>query len=202
KKSNIKKYSPKPYKSLIEETEDQFTDNINFINKSFDKLAKSWDQNYHELFSIEGYDSMMEILKNEIENASTEIMMNCWDNELQSLLPTLQDAHERNVRILTVTFDTCSTEVPWKHFNHAQTEHSSESHNGELTAVIDVKRAIVFEGGVERPTAVISSHGSTINVLKNYITHDIYLSHIYADLEKEIKSLYGDDLEKLYESIK
>lgn len=199
--SNKKRYSPLSYKKLLEISEEKFTENLDFINKSLEKSVGNWDGDWTELFSIEGYDPSIEGLKSEIENATSEIVMSCWDKEFNILFPFLLEAHERSVKVTTISFDDNeSKSIPWNHFIHAQTSKSSERHIGELSLVTDHKKAIIFESASEFPNSVISSHFSMIKMLNNYIRHDIYLSRIYADLKEEIQKIYGENLQGIYDS--
>ena len=198
--SKIKRYSPLPYNDLIEKTEENFTQNLSLIQDSLDDMTENLVSNWTELYNIEGYNTTLELIKEEIKNATSEIIMVCWYKELQILLPLLKDAHKRGVTIATITFDIISDDISWHHVNHAPIPGSLEKHLGELSVVIDNSKAIIFDSAIDMPNAVISSYYSMVKVIRNYITHDLYLNRIHMDLEKEFKALYGEDLKKLFDN--
>lgn len=195
-----KRFSPLPYQDLISKTEMEFTQNISLIQESFEMMTKRVISNWTELYNIEGYNTTMELIKEEINNATTEIIMVSWNKEFEILLPSIKEANNRKVNIATITFDEYSEDLSWSHVNHAPIPSALKKHTGELSIVLDNSKAIIFDSATEIPNAVISSYYSMVKAIRNYITHDIYLNRIHSDLNKEFKTLYGDDFKKLYDT--
>lgn len=194
-----KYYSPLPYQDLIEQMTSHFASNLEAAEASLDAIAKKATKSWTELYNIEGYNTTLGLVSDSIAGAQSEIVIVAWKEELSILLPALKKAAQRGVKIATISFDPFDEALPWEHTHHAAIPKALEKHRGELAIAIDNQTAIVFDGSSKVPNAVVSSYYSLVKTIKNYITHDIYLNKIQMDLDSEIKTVYGEKLEKLYD---
>lgn len=194
-KGNKIAYIPIPYSDLLNEKKKAFASNVSFLEDELEKVSTLSDTNWTELFMIHGYNASMNSIQSAIEQATSEILMIGWCQELEGLLNALETAFSRNIRIVTLTFDQCELEIPWKNYIHYQFDSALTRHKGELCVVVDYEKAIIFQAvnDEEGPHAVISSHPSTVMTTYNYIRHDLILNRITQDFEKEIKQRYGAD---------
>ena len=191
------RYSPIPYEELLARTKNEFLANVAFLEESLHEIASISDTNWTELFVVHGYAAALEVMRSAIMQAKSEIIMSLWCTELNELREVLEKAHERGVRIVTLTFDGKGESVPWLHFTHQQGKLIQLRHAGELNAVIDEVKTILFHSSDERSHAVVSSHPATIKTTRNYIRHDIYVNRLIHDFEEVMKERYGAELERL-----
>lgn len=198
KNSSTKRYSPLPYQDLLKMENEKFSKNITTLQDSFEKMIINSDSDWNMLYNIEGYETSMDVIKNEIEGASSELMMVCWSKELRYLYPSLMEAYNRGIKIVTIFFDDVSNEIPWHHFFHSQISRTLEGHIGELCIVIDNTKAIIMDSEGGTPNSVLSSHRSMVKTIRNYIRHDIFVNRVHKDLQDEFDAFYGKNLEGFY----
>lgn len=196
-----KYYSPLPYKDLIEQVTTDFSATMDVVETSLDSISKKTIKSWTNLYNIEGYNTTLSLISDSIMNAQSEIVMVAWSQEITELLPALKKAHQSGVTIATISFDTFAEKQPWLHVTHSPIPKALQKHIGELAVVIDNHVAIVFDGDSDVPNAVVSNYYTMVKTIRNYITHDMYLNKIQVDLDNEIKTVYGNDLGKLYDSM-
>ncbi|MGY3717905.1 TrmB family transcriptional regulator [Sutcliffiella cohnii] len=194
-----KRYSPLPYKDLLETLKKTLTKDIELLNTSFEALKANDNNNWTELFHISGYETSLNVVDQAINEATEEIIMSCWSKEMEKLYENLLKAYDRGVKVVTIIFD--QTEIaekfPWRSFRHYKFPSTEQRHNGELSCVIDRKKVIVLDSLEEDPHAVVSSHQAMVKTTRNYIRHDIYVNRIMQDFSKEMMNKYGENAEKL-----
>ncbi|SDQ16718.1 TrmB family transcriptional regulator [Virgibacillus salinus] len=192
------RYSPLPYKDLLQQKKEAFSGNVDFLSKELTNISSMSDTNWTELFVIHGYSSSMEAVESAIAHCESEIVMSCWCEELYALKAPLTEAYNRGISIVTLTFDEGNnTDVLWRNFKHYGGDIASHRHTGELSIVTDQSKAIILQSLNNSPHAVVSSHPVTISTTRNYIRHDIYVNRILHDFEGVMKKKYGQDLENL-----
>ncbi|WP_042351243.1 TrmB family transcriptional regulator [Bacillus massiliigorillae] len=195
--SNAKRYAPLPYQTLLEKMEQSFSQNMSLLSLHFQNMQSNSNNDWTELFHVEGYEISIEVIKSEIKEASNEIIISCWGQELELLHKELKIAYEKGVNVVTITFSPYDHPVPWRNFNHYEIQTVDKSHKGELSCVIDQKKAIIFESVNQQPHAIVSSHHVMVKITRNYIRHDIYVNRLVHDFIVPIKEKYGEDLEWL-----
>jgi HTH-type transcriptional regulator, sugar sensing transcriptional regulator len=198
-KNSSKRYTPLPYKDLLQSLEKDFSENISLLSTTLEDISQKNIHDWTELFHIEGYKTSIEVMRNEIENASSEILVSCWSEELNQLYPYLSLAHKRGVKIVSMIFDKTQMDIPWRNFYHNDhlEDALTQRHSGELNIVIDQKKVIVFDANHEQPNAVVSSHKAMVATTRKYIRHDIYVNRIMNDIKEPLVDLYGEKFERL-----
>ncbi|MBM7553994.1 TrmB family transcriptional regulator [Thalassobacillus pellis] len=191
------RYSPLPYKELLKTKKNTFMDQLQFLDHSLEEVSSNSDVNWSELFLIEGYSSSMEVVKTAIDECESEITLSCWKREFDELYELLLKAQERGVKNVTLIFDEDQIEVPWDNFTHYKEELALGRHSGELSIVIDDKKAILLQSLEDSPHSVVSNHPVMVSTTRNYIRHDIYVNRIINDFKKPITNYYGNNLEGL-----
>ncbi|KHF39369.1 TrmB family transcriptional regulator [Halalkalibacter okhensis] len=198
-KKSSKRYSPLPYKDLLAFFEKGFNENKDILETSLEEIANSGDQEWTEIFRMEGYETSIEAIASAIDNSSSKIYLSCWSKEFTLLYPTLLAAHERGVKIVTMIFDEPKEEIYWPTFTHHKRlrEILHIRHSNELNIVLDERKVIVFEIFDDLPSAVVSSHKAMIETTKKYIRHDIYVNRVIHDLGDQLVTIYGEKFERL-----
>jgi len=196
-KSNSKSYSPMPYKDLLKNFETGFLENYNLLEKEFEAISTSGDPEWMELFHMEGYETSIQAIKEEINRAESQILLSGWSKDVALLFDELVNAHERGVKIVSIIFDTCSKEIPWVNIKHFSFKSAIQRHEGELNIVVDTRKVIILESLSELDYAVVSTHRSMVNATVNYIRHDIYLNKVILDFKDILIEKYGENVEGL-----
>ncbi|WP_085520998.1 TrmB family transcriptional regulator [Tuberibacillus sp. Marseille-P3662] len=194
---NQVRYSPLPYKELLETKKNKFLNHLEFLDQSLNNVSSRSDVEWSELFMIKGYSSSMEVVQTAIEECDTQIILSCWKREFDVLKEYLLKAHSRGVVVVTLIFDDKQVDVPWKNFTHYKEELAVGRHRGELSIVVDNNKAIVLQSLENSPHSVVSSHPVMVTTTRNYIRHDIYVNRMIYDFEDSVIEYYGRSLENL-----
>ncbi|MFS0824578.1 TrmB family transcriptional regulator [Bacillus sp. 1P02SD] len=197
-KGNKIGYIPISYQDLLDQKRKAFLENVNFLEKALEEISTTSDTNWTELFTIHGYSASIDAIHSAIESSKTQILLNGWMKELKILMEPLLAAFNRDVEIVTLTFDQEDLKVPWKNFTHYQINNALRRHTGELCIVIDNEKSIIFKTLNEGvgAHAVISSHPSTVMTTSNYIRHDILVNRMTFEFKEELEKRYGKDFDK------
>lgn len=196
-KSNTTRYSPVPYQKLLKIFEEDFFENYNLLEKEFKTIEASGDQEWMELFHIDGYEPSIQAIKEEINRAENQILFSGWSKDITVIYEHLVNAHKRGVKIVSIIFDDYTQKLPWVNIKHIALESSKQRHAGELNIVFDERKVIIVEALTDSEYSVVSSHQSLINVTVNYIRHDIYVNQILYDFKSTLKEKYGENIEGL-----
>jgi HTH-type transcriptional regulator, sugar sensing transcriptional regulator len=196
-----KRYSPLPYKDLLDIFKKALTNNIDTLSQSFEELEQKNNDSWTELYHISGYETSINVVRNSISEAENEIIMSCWSQELEKLFHELKKAQDRGVHVVTIIFDDSPfiSEITWRTFKHYKFPTVEKRHYGELSCVIDANKVIVLNSLEKQPHAVVSSHQAMVKTTRNYIRHDIYVNRIMEDFSEIMKDKYGERIEKLIE---
>lgn len=195
--SNKKLYTPLPYDELLVAMETEFEEDHKLLNSYFKSLSTNNNVGWSELYHISGYAASLEALREMISGSSTNIYISCWAEEMGHLKTELSEAHERGVKIVSITFDKIEAHLPWQHYKHHQGPFSDQRHLGELSCVVDDQRVFILHSAGDDTHAVISSHTALVRTTVNYIRHDIYINQVVQDFPDELGKIYGEQYEKL-----
>jgi sugar-specific transcriptional regulator TrmB len=196
-RNNQKRYGPLPYQDLLNNIMETLTDNIADLGHFLEGIEQKSESEWTDLFHISGYEASVATVKNFIKEADQEVILSCWNHELEKLLPELKNAYERKVHVVTIVFDAESVRLPWRHFIHANVSSAHSRHSDELSCVIDLNKAVVLNSSEGKTHAIVSSHQAMIKTTRNYIRHDIYVNRIMQDYFDLMKERYGKNLEIL-----
>ncbi|WP_101845351.1 TrmB family transcriptional regulator [Halobacillus sp. Marseille-P3879] len=191
------RYSPLPYKDLLKSKKDTFMEHLDFLDQSLEEVSSRSDVEWSELFLIEGYSSSMEVVQTAITECESQVIISCWKREFDLLKEFLLKTHQRGVKVVTLIFDDEPEELPWNSFTHYKEGVALGRHRGELSIVVDDKKAILLQSLEESPHSVVSSHPVMVSTTRNYIRHDIYVNRMINDFEEPITEYYGKSLENL-----
>lgn len=187
-------YSPLPYEDLLNVKKEKFITKISFLMEALSEISSTNLMGSTSLFVINGYTSIVDSIQTAITQSETEIVMSSWYKDFVHFRKFLLEAHNRGVKVVTLTFDHINEELPWKHFEHFNKEIIHNRHAGELSVVFDSNKAIVLQSSNQSPHAVVSNHKAMISTIRNYIRHDIYVNRVVHDFEEEMKKKYGSEL--------
>ncbi|MFG6150212.1 TrmB family transcriptional regulator [Halobacillus sp. B23F22_1] len=191
------RYSPLPYKELLESKKDTFMNHLEFLDHSLEEVSTRSDVEWSELFLIEGYSSSMEVVQTAISECESSVIISCWKREFDVLKELLLKTHQRGIKVVTLIFDDEQNDVPWNAFTHYKEGVALGRHRGEFSLVVDNRKAILLQSLEDAPHSVVSSHPVMVSTTRNYIRHDIYVNRMIKDFEETITDHYGNDLKNL-----
>ena len=187
-------YIPISPKELLSRCERSFQNSVDYLKENLPSMSKQFDEPIHNL---KGSSSIFEVAVALINQAKREIFLEIWSEDLDRILEPLKRAHERGVNIHVVGYnnvqlDFCSV------YQHGLARHIEVELGGRWCVLcVDEEEGIV--GTVEQ--SIWTRHIGIVKIIKEVVTHDIFLIDVQENLGEQVIEKYGEDFIKLREKI-
>jgi sugar-specific transcriptional regulator TrmB len=145
------------------------------------------------IWNLNDYDLLIDKARRMIDDASGEILISLWKDEMRMLHPSLERAVKRKVRTAVVHFGEHEQTVGML-FPHpiADTIYAEKGGRG-FAMVADTQCALI---GTIRENGQVeggwSSSYGFVTLAEDYIKHDIYIMKIVSRYERELISRFGE----------
>ncbi|HQU74728.1 MAG TPA: helix-turn-helix domain-containing protein, partial [Calditrichia bacterium] len=175
------KYVPMPPDQFAELLEKRYISKIQDFYSSVSDLQVSFET--ENLWNITGYQNLIIKAKEMITNAESEIYLSTWDREIKELLPELQAAEKRGVKIVIFSF---TTDVS---VGHVYSYGLDEKRLGKLwdhkiILVCDMQELVMGEANKQYPKKVAWTRNKAIAMIAaNHIILDITLFSMRFDVD-------------------
>lgn len=169
------------------------------LKESLTQHSKStFDRN--EIWSSEGYDTILTRCKTCIRNAKSELLIQIWVEDLDEEIISLLQEKEKEIDnyILILFSETSNYDVPLKRFykHHFEKEKRKEMGSRWINIVCDndfMMLSTIFSYKVA--TAVMTHFYPMVFLSKEYIAHDGYTANILEHLDDATKEKFGDHMQ-------
>jgi sugar-specific transcriptional regulator TrmB len=133
-----------------------------------------------------------------ISGASTSVLVSCWPEELDWLLPTLQMAESRNVKIALVHFGEPRDRVGATYHHPVEKTLYAEKDVRGLTLVVDGATVLIANFRADGNLDAAWSHNECfVTVAEDYIRHDVYITKVTRFLNDALTARFGEEYERL-----
>ncbi|MBN2411941.1 TrmB family transcriptional regulator [candidate division KSB1 bacterium] len=187
------KYIPQDINILLKKIQDDTTASINTLKKH---LPKAKGLSSHYIWDINSRQDLINKAKELILSCREEMLLFCWDQELNDLVPELERRRDRKIVIIQYGTLPLNFGVIYRHL--LEKEKIKEKGGREFTLVTDnshLLQAIISES--KSNIGVMTANESLVGVAKDFIRHDIYCWKLINKLEKHVKETFGEDFKKL-----
>lgn len=187
-------YVPISAKELLSRCERTFKSSIDFLEENLPSISEQYDEPIHNLRSASLiFDRVVEL----IEQAKQEIFLEIWSEDLDRIREPLKKAHERGVNIQVVGYNNVELDFCFV-YQHGLAQHIEDELGGRWVILsVDASEGIV--GTVAQ--AVWTRNRGIVLIIKEVVTHDIFLIDVQDKLGDEVCGVYGKDFIKLRERI-
>lgn len=148
----------------------------------------------HYVWNLRNRDELMVRCSIVLGSAVEEITASGYREELDVLVPVLQEAENRGVRVAIVHFGPWDNTMGTSYY-HPLAEKLAHEHGGRmLTLVAD--RAVALNATLGKGGSVEgawSQNRSFVQMAADYIHHDMYLTKIVKRLDRELLELFDQD---------
>lgn len=155
-----------------------------------------------------GYRALIDRAERLIHLAGNELLISAWPSELERLVPAVEQALSKGVHVAVMVFatpqevrDLFSNLLAHEHlnaFSHAMFPTVHARHGEQATFVADNATALLMSGaGNAEWLGVWTSNPAVVQVVANYIRHDIYINKLYGAFGQELEQAYGKHLTAL-----
>jgi sugar-specific transcriptional regulator TrmB len=188
------KYLPQNSKLFLKKLRHDFEDTLDYLEEH---MPNKPDNEFDYIWNINTAQELIGKAQELIKQASSEIILLAWDQELKELLPVIKKLL-RKVKIAVIQFGIM--EIPCRPlFRHRIPDIIAHEKGGnELTMVVD--NSVLLQGLLSQSgtvNGIYTSNPSLVQVALDYMKHEIYTNKIFNTFEKVLFREYGENLEKL-----
>ncbi|MFH2093412.1 MAG: helix-turn-helix domain-containing protein [Pseudomonadota bacterium] len=198
---NSGQFAPLPADELIQRLSRQFAVNINALKAQIEKSSQKESMEY--VWTLTGYDHVMEKAVHMIQEAQTEIYVRLFPEAHFHLEPSLLEADRRGVKIRYIAMG----EVPKKfdvqvmHPNHEQLQQTIGGRSFEV--ITDKNQALVgiFETGNEEASPINWTRNQWFIVAnRDSLRHDFY--HCFLEKILDRHQELTPEEQRIYQIVK
>lgn len=194
---NPVRYQPLPLEDFVQ---NNITKHLR-INSYLIDHKNSISQNKYPswLWQIQGYDNLMDKARELIGKAEKTIMISFWHNDGVKVQKQMEDAIKRGVKIISNQMS--KKIIPLGQVFRHETEilqAVEKVHSSEFILVVDdLFCMFAFKNQDQKIEGYYTSNHGVINIIENYICHDIYINRLISDFKESVLEKYGNNLEGL-----
>lgn len=193
-------YLPISPEELLNKWEKSFQSSVGFLR---DALPSMNQESVEPILNIHGEASCTRHIEELISNAQRVIFLEIWREDAFRFAPALEAAAKRGVQLNIVGYDGADFDF-CKVYHHELDHNINRLFGGRwlVMAVDDVEGAICnTPTGEKIPKLVYTKNQGVVFVIKELITHNIFLMDVETQLHDEIVDVYGHNLIKLRRKI-
>ncbi len=200
-KVNSGKYVPLPPDELVRRLQKKFGNNIDAFEKHIKKISKK--NNLEYVWSITGYDNVMEKAKELIQEAEDEIYVRLFPEADRHLDKVLIAADKRGVKIRYIAMGDIKKKFDIQ-VTHPENEHLQQTIGGRsIEIIIDKKEALVgiFKTDDEDASPINWTRNQWFIVAnRDSLRHDFYHSFLAKILDQNLELTQNE--KRIYKIIK
>ena len=202
---NPKRYIPLSPSSLIEHLQNLHENQIEDLKLALDKMEM--DEEAFDFWHIHGYDNLIYKMREAIANATSSVIINVWNRELENVGKELKTAQARNVDITVFSFSEISNPIGSTISYHLKEKDLQQIWKPKIVLVIDHKITIMGSASQQNGRAIWTSNPAITKIASDYIILDITLAGQRLDIDinplvKNIMQKDEFDLDRLIDQAK
>lgn len=189
------KYTPVSPRELTQRFKRKMSSTIDFLDKKLPNVKEDYNEPIH---TIVGYNSNISKVIEVIKNAKRSIYLEIWSTDFAQIEKVLENAYDRGVDIKIVGYDNLKTHfgLTYQHDGAKELEYAVGS---RLIYLLADESECVF-GRIETQLAW-TKNVDVAYLIKQYITHDMYLLDVNTRFPEQLKYFYGSGFKKLKDKI-
>lgn len=190
------KFTPISPKELTLRFKRKINSTIDYLEKKLPSLKESSNEPIHH---ISGYEKNIEKLKEVINNSKKSLYMELWSADFKALETELTAAYDRGVEIKIVGYDNFQPTMVGLVYRHEEAKEIEMQVGGRLVYLVSDYVESVF-GRIEL-NLVWTKNIDIAYLLKEFISHEMYLLDVSQRFPEQLKYFYGPDFVRLKEKI-
>lgn len=171
---NPKRYIPLSPSSLIEHLQNLHENQIEDLKLALDKMEM--DEEAFDFWHIHGYDNLIYKMREAVNSASTLVIINAWNNEVEKLKKELKAAEDRDVNIVIFSFSRIKKPIGTTISYDLDEKDLNEIWKPKVVLVVDNKLTIMGSSSQQNGRAVWTSNPAIIKIASDYVILDITLA--------------------------
>jgi sugar-specific transcriptional regulator TrmB len=187
------KYIPQDIDVLLKKLQESMSGSISALKRH---LPKAKNGASHYIWDIKTRQELLNKARELILSSKREILLFCWDLELETLLPQLKKRKKR--KIVIVQYGRLPLDFGTVYFHELVQEKKAEKGGREFTLVTDdanLVQAIISDS--RSNIGIWTTNASLVGVAKDFIRHDIYAWKLINRLGPAVEKEFGKDYTRL-----
>ncbi len=196
------KYIPLSTNQLSQNLTSQFEHNINEFKKKAGKLNEESVKD--NVWNIKGYDAMIDHLRSAIDGSTSSIYCSIWDREYNQLIPQLQKAHRRGVKIISFSFTELDDSIGESFTYNIKEERLRSIWQRQIIVIIDRKAVLLGSSNKSQTNQTIwTTNPAVLNISLNNIILDLtlYSQRKKIDLSYILKNVLDENISEIEDLI-
>ncbi len=189
------KYTPLAPKELTQRFKRKINSTLDFLDKKLPNVKENYSEPIH---SINGYENIINKLKEIISNAKNSIYIEIWNEDFKLIENSLREAYDRGIEIKIVGLNSIKTNFGMI-YNHDGAKEIENAIGSRLIYIISDNKEGIF-GKIESDIIWTKNPHITL-LLKEFIVHDMYLLDVGKNFPEQLKYFYGNGFKRLKEKI-
>ncbi|MDH4379111.1 MAG: helix-turn-helix domain-containing protein [Vampirovibrionales bacterium] len=193
-------YLPISPKDLLSQWERSFNHSLDFLKESLPTLSQ---ETVEPILNIRGEAACNLHIESMINRAKRVIFLEIWEKDAKHFAPALEAAHKRGVQLNVVGYDGADFDF-CKVYHHDKDEKIDRLFGARwLILAVDDEEGLIgnVPTGELVPKLVTTRNSGIVFVVKELVTHNIFLRDVENTLGKEIYEAYGNNLLSLRNKI-
>jgi len=194
-KEKPQKYLPISPKELTRRYKRKVNSTVEYLEKNLPSVREDYNE---PINTICGYDSIIEKLREVINNSKESMYCELWAEDYKQLENEIMNAYDRGVDIKIVGYDNLQT-VFAQVYSHEGAKDLEYSFGSRLVFILSDNTESVW-GRVEKQV-VWTRHNDIAFLMKEFMVHDMYLLDVYQRFPEQLRYFYGAGFKKLKDKI-
>lgn len=193
--NNPTRYQPLPLDDYIKTKQKEFNRITGFLNENKAEICKEKTPAW--LWQLQGYENLLDKAKELIDTAEKQIIISFWHEEGKKVEKNLKEALSKSVDVISIQMGEGKVSLG-KDFKHTMLPVVYEVHSTEFILVVDNSHGMfMVKNQLDEIEGYYTSNKGILQIVKNYVRHDIYINRVVSDFKEELLAKYGKNLEKL-----
>ncbi len=194
---NPDKYTPLAPQDFIQKLT---RDHVSMISELESKLKTiTFTSDFDPVWNIFNSEKALLRAQEIINEAQSKIYIGVWDNELKVLIPKLENAHKRGVKITFLIYG--QETIPFGKYFYHDVENLSNILSQTRSIDIIADSSVCISGSIKPDNntceIVWTKNKGLVKSIEEYIIHDFYIAEIMEKFNDQISEVFGNNLSKL-----
>ncbi len=151
------------------------------------------------IWNLEGWEQTRARALSVVNEAENYLLVSGWPDEVMQIDKEVRASHARGCKVAVVHYGDPAGSWPFQVYTHRQERIVERQHHGRtLCLTADMRCALIANFAADGLAGGgFSTHQSFVQVVEDFIRHDIYFLKVMRRLAAELVSRFGEELELL-----
>ncbi|MBI4697552.1 MAG: TrmB family transcriptional regulator [Nitrospirae bacterium] len=149
------------------------------------------------IWHVKDYDDLILRARRMIDTAQETILLSVWPQEVKILLPHLEIAEGRGIKIAIMHYGATNIKVGQVYRHPPEETIFSQKNSRGFALVTDSSKALTGKIEDQETEAIWSMNEGFVMIAEDYMRHDMFVMKIVSRLEPLLKKHFGPGYDKL-----